>query len=249
MPAAIIAGSLIYEIPGMELKEKTVDTPYGKTLVYEVEGARSEVVFLPRHGLDHDTPPHKINYRANIKALEMLGVKRVLAANAVGSINKQVAPLELVVLSDFIDFTSNREATFFDGGEQGVTHVDVSTPYCPYLSQKLLHVAAKYDTCIHPRGVYVCTNGPRLESPAEIKMFDLLGGDVVGMTGLPEAVLAKELGLCYASVAFSINWAAGFQDTIEFTSDAEGLKKMQENLLNMLLETIATTSDDQCCSE
>lgn len=248
MPAAIIAGTLMYEVPNMTLTEKIIDTPYGRALVYEVQGAESEVLFLPRHGLKHDTPPHKINYRANLKALEILGVKRVIAVNAVGSINKEVAPLDLVVLSDYLDFTSGRELSFFDGGDSGVKHVDMSKPYCSYLREKILALAPTYDIRIHPQGVYVCTNGPRLESPAEIRMYDRLGGDVVGMTGLPEVVLAKELDLCYASVAFSINWAAGFMDTIEFTSDKDALKKMQKNLLELLLETIETTTDEECCN-
>ncbi len=246
MPAAIIAGTLMYDIPGMTLIEKSIDTPYGRTLIYEVRGAGTELIFLPRHGLQHDTPPHKINYRANLKALEMLDVKRVIAVNAVGSINKGVAPLDIVVLSDYLDFTSGRELSFFDGGDSGVKHVDMSTPYSPYLREQILALAPNYDIRIHPRGVYVCTNGPRLESPAEIRMYEKLGGDVVGMTGLPEAVLAKELDLCYASVSFSINWAAGFMDTIEFISDAEGLKKMQKNLMELLLKTVETTTDDEC---
>lgn len=249
MPAAIIAGTLMYEIPEMTLNEMTIETPYGSALVYEVQGAGSDLIFLPRHGIKHDTPPHKINYRANIKALEMLDVKRVIAVNAVGSINKEIAPLDLVVVSDYLDFTSGREATFFDGGSSGVSHVDMSEPYCSYLSEKILSLAPKYDTRIHPRGVYVCTNGPRLESPAEIKMYDQLGGDVVGMTGLPETVLARELDLCFASVSFSINWAAGYMETIEFASDPVGLKKMQKDLIELLLETIDTTSDDECYKE
>lgn len=247
MPVAIIAGTLMYDLPGMTLVERETETIYGNVLLYDVQEAGIELVYLPRHGLEHDTPPHEINYRANLKALANLGVKRVLAVNAVGSINVQISPLDLVVLSDFLDFTSNREATFFDGGDSGVEHVDMSDPYCPYLRERLLRLAARYDTRIHPRGVYVCTNGPRLESPAEIKMFDLLGGDVVGMTGLPEAVLARELDICYASVGFSINWAAGFEDKIEFSTDAQGLQSMKQDLLDLLLETLATTSDAECC--
>jgi 5'-methylthioadenosine phosphorylase len=248
MPAAIIAGTLIYQIPGMQLIEKKLETPYGSAVVYEIKGAENEVIFLPRHGLEHDTPPHKVNYRANLKALDSLGVKRIIAVNAVGSINKDINPLDLVVISDYLDFTSSRESTFFDGGKSGVEHVDMSTPYCPYLRDRLNQLAPDYKLTVHPHGVYVCTNGPRLESPAEIKMFAQLGGDVVGMTGLPEAVLAKELGLCYASVSFSINWAAGYQDKIEFTTDAEGLKRMQENLISLLLKTLETTADEECCN-
>ncbi len=249
MPAAIIAGTLVYEIHGMDLQEKIITTSYGEAVVYELKGARSDVLFLPRHGLKHDTPPHKINYRANLKALEQCGVKRILAVNAVGSINKEIAPLDLAVLSDFLDFTSNRESTFFDGGKLGVKHVDVSSPYCPYLRQTLLNVADEMKIPIHSEAVYACTNGPRLETPAEIRMYDQLGGDVVGMTGIPEAVLAKELEICYAAVAFSINWAAGFQESVEFTTDTDGLQKMKINLLDLLLGVIASSTDSECCTE
>ncbi len=235
------------KIPGLELREQRIQTAYGSVRVYHLEGLSTEAVFLPRHGLSHDTPPHAINYRANLKALECLGVKRVLAVNAVGSISEEISPLDLVLLSDFIDFTSNRESTFFGGGKQGVEHVDMSSPYCPYLRKSLLDLAPKFDLSIHSHGVYVCTNGPRLESPAEIKMFGLLGGDVVGMTGLPEVVLAKELGLCYAAVAFSINWAAGIQESVEFVSDSSGLDRMRRNLIQLLTDTIAATSDAECC--
>ncbi len=245
MSVAIIAGTAIYDIPSAALKEETVETPYGTALVYRAQG---DLIFLARHGIKHDTPPHKINYRANVKALEILGVKRVLAANAVGSINKEIPPLGLALVTDFLDFTSNREHTFFDGGDSGVTHVDMNTTYCPTLNKQLLALAPDFDVDLRPGAVYVCTNGPRLESPAEIRMYAQLGGDVVGMTGIPEATLARELGLCYAALAFSVNWAAGIEKTIQFVGDSARFDKIKTNILALFIETLKTTSDGDCCA-
>lgn len=247
MPVAIIAGTAIYDIPNTSLKEEIIETPYGTATVYQAQGDFKDLIFLTRHGINHNTPPHKINYRANIKALEILGVKRVLAVNAVGSINKEIPPLGLALVTDFLDFTSNRENTFFDGGNNGVKHVDMSITYCPMLRQRLLALASNFDIVIRPEAVYVCTNGPRLETPAEIRMYAQMGGDVVGMTGIPEATLARELGLCYASVAFSINWAAGIKETIEFAADSDSLDKIKRNILTLCIETLKTTSDADCC--
>lgn len=249
MPVAIIAGTAIYEIPGITLQEEIVETPYGTALVYRGEREYDDLIFLARHGIKHDTPPHKVNYRANIKALEILGVKRVLAANAVGSINKQIPPLGLALLTDFLDFTSNRENTFFDGGDSGVKHVDMSIPYCPLLNERLLELAPNFQLDIYPEAVYVSSNGPRLESPAEIRMFAQLGGDVVGMTGIPEATLARELGLCYAAVAFSVNWAAGIEKKIRFVGASENFDVLKSNLLALFIETLKTTSDHECCDQ
>jgi len=247
MSVAIIAGTAIDDIPGTILKEEIVETPYGSALIYRVERGADDLVFLARHGINHDTPPHKINYRANIKALEMIGVKRVLATNAVGSINKEIPPLGLALITDFLDFTSNRESTFFDGGAGGLKHVDMSVTYSPTLNKQLLALAPSFDLKLRPEAVYVCTNGPRLESPAEIRMYAQLGGDVVGMTGIPEATLARELGLCYAAIAFSVNWAAGIEETIRFVPDSASFDKIRANIPALFIETLKTTSDADCC--
>jgi len=247
MPVAIIAGTAIYEIPGTPLQEETIETTYGPARIHRVEGDTGDLIFLARHGIKHDTPPHKVNYRANIKALEMLGVKRVLAANAVGSINKEIPPLGLALVTDFLDFTSNRESTFFDGGDSGVKHVDMSITYCPMLREQLLALAPSFDIHLRPEAVYVSTNGPRLESPAEIRMYAQLGGDVIGMTGIPEATLARELGLCYAAVAFSVNWAAGIEETIQFVGASDSFEVIKANILALFIETLKITSDEDCC--
>ncbi|MEN8173698.1 MAG: MTAP family purine nucleoside phosphorylase [Chloroflexota bacterium] len=247
MSVAIIAGTAVYNIPGKTLIEDTVQTPYGPAKIHRVEGDTDDLIFLARHGITHDTPPHKVNYRANIKALEMLGVKRVLAANAVGSINKEIPPLGLTLVTDFLDFTSNREHTFFDGGDSGVKHIDMSITYCPALNKQLLALAPDFNIDLRPEAVYVSTNGPRLESPAEIRMYAQLGGDVVGMTGIPEATLARELGLCYAAVAFSVNWAAGIEETINFVGQSDSFDQIKANILALFIETLKTTSDQDCC--
>ncbi|TFG72197.1 MAG: S-methyl-5'-thioinosine phosphorylase [Anaerolineales bacterium] len=249
MPVAIIAGTMVYSIPGKELKEEIIETPYGPARINRVAGGAEDLIFLARHGIQHDTPPHKINYRANIKALEMLGVKRVLATNAVGSINEDIPPLGLAVLTDFLDFTSGRESTFFDGGDSGVSHVDMSIPYCPALNTQLLALAPSFDIQLRHEAVYVCTNGPRLESPAEIRAYAQMGGDVVGMTGIPEATLARELGLCYAALAFSVNWAAGIEKTIRFVGSSGNFEKIKANMLALFIETLRTTRDEDCCKQ
>ncbi len=247
MPVAIIAGTAIYEIPGVTLREEIVETPYGPALVYRGKRKTEDLIFLARHGIHHDTPPHKINYRANIKALEMLGVKRILATNAVGSISKEIPPLGVALVSDFLDFTSNREGTFFDGGSSGLKHVDMSLTYCPMLRRQLQAQAPAFGIDLHPEAVYVCTNGPRLESPAEIRMYAHLGGDVVGMTGIPEATLARELGLCYAAVAFSVNWAAGIEETIRFVGDSTKFATVKASILALFMAVLEATSDADCC--
>ncbi|MBI9044617.1 MAG: MTAP family purine nucleoside phosphorylase [Anaerolineaceae bacterium] len=236
MPVGIIAGTAIYDIPGIELEEKSVSTPYGDTLVFQGKGDHEDLFFLPRHGPTHTNPPHKVNYRANIKALEQLGIKKVLAAYAIGSINPEMPPLSLMVIRDFMDFTSGREATFFDGGVNKVKHVELSEAYDAELSETIVEMAGKRGIAIHPNAVYAAMNGPRLETPAEIRMLKMLGADVVGMTGVPEVVLARELDIRFAAVGFSINWAAGIEKTIIFYE--KELPKLKKDLLTLFIDTL-----------
>lgn len=247
MESAIITGTGIYEIPGFEFVQKQVDTPYGPAQVYIGRKDGFDLIFLARHGLDHTTPPHKINYRANIKALQMLGVKRVLATYAVGSINREISPMGLALLSDFLDFTNNRPLSFFDGGKTGLAHTSMNVPYCPALGRKILELAPSFDLQIRSKSVYVATNGPRFETPAEIRMYDKLGGDVVGMTGVPEVVLARELNIHYAAVAFSINWAAGLEENLEFVSG--DIAKLRQKLVSLLVQTLQELETLDCRCE
>jgi len=247
MESAIITGTGIYQIPGFEFVQKTIDTLYGQALVNIGVQDDFELAFLARHGLEHTMPPHKINYRANLKALQILGVKRVLAANAVGSINREIPPMGLALLTDFLDFTSGRAFTFYDGGDSGLAHTNMDEPYCPALRKKVLELAPEFDLAVTPQAVYVAANGPRFESPAEIKMYARLGGDVVGMTGMPELVLARELGMHYAAVAYSINWAAGLEEEMTFVSDQ--MAEIRQLLALLLVNTLKEQNFDSCDCE
>jgi 5'-methylthioadenosine phosphorylase len=244
---AIIGGTGIYDIPGVVLEECVVDTAYGPALVHVGRGASSDLVFLARHGPEHRTPPHRINYRANLKALQMLGVRMIAAANAVGSINREIPPRGLVLLDDFLDFTSGRPQTFYEGGSGGVAHTVLSHPYCTALRQRLLALAPEFDLPLHPRGTYVATNGPRFETPAEIRMYEKMGGDVVGMTGVPEVALARELRMHYAAIAFSINWAAGIEESIIVVR--EGMAEIRQRMLALMLKALRMPLEPGCDCE
>lgn len=209
---AIIGGSGVdhpdlFADPG----EQRIVTPYGTAEVVLGRFAGQPVVFLRRHGAGHALPPHRVNYRANIWALASLGVERVIATAAVGALRREpdLAPGRLVLCDQFLDFTRGRPQTFHEGGAEGVVHADVTEPYCPALRNLLREAADRTGVPVRAAGTYVCTEGPRFETAAEIRMFARLGGDVVGMTGIPEVVLAREKGLCYATVAMVANLAAG----------------------------------------
>lgn len=208
MKTAVIAGTGIYNISGVRFEQQVVKTPYGEALVNHCRGGEADgLIFLARHGLEHHTPPHNINYRANLKALQMLGVKAVLATNAVGSISREIPPAGLALLTNFLDFTSGRAYSFYDGGKSGLVHTNMDNPYCPALRRRILELAPQFDLNIRPGATYVATNGPRFETPAEIRMYEKLGGDVVGMTGVPEVVLARELARSSVSLVIS-TWAS-----------------------------------------
>jgi purine nucleoside phosphorylase len=247
MKSAIITGTGIYAIPGFDLEKKQIDTSFGPALVNIARRDDFELIYLARHGLDHSTPPHNINYRANMKALQMLGVERVLATYAVGSISRDIPPMAMTVLTDFLDFTSGRPLSFFEGGKTGLAHIDLNEPYCPVLRNKLLTLAPDFDLDLHPEAVYACTNGPRLETPAEIRMYGMLGGDVIGMTGVPEVVLARELNMHFAAVAYSINWAAGLEAEMSFVGDKMG--DLSNRLAALLIKTLQEQDEFDCGCE
>lgn len=247
MNVAIIAGTDIYNIPGVALVPHTVETPYGPVELFRAGEPHEGLIFLPRHGPQHTTPPHRVNYRANMKALAMMGVKAALAAYAVGSINPQIPPRGLVALDDFLDFTSGRNSTFFDGGDSGVAHTIMSPPYCPTLRRQLLDNAPAFGLDMRPTGTYICTNGPRFETPGEIRAYARLGGDVVGMTGAQEATLARELGIHFAAVALSINWAAGVEPTLNIVS--EGMEEVRAALLALFIHTLENLPTFDCLCE
>lgn len=244
---AIIAGSGMEE--GFEIVSKQkVRTAYGEVEVAYVLLEGVKTIFLPRHGFKHTVPPHSINYRANIASLKKLGVDRVIATQAVGSINEMFKPGDVVIVNDFIDFTKGRPSTFFEGPK--VVHADLTEPYCREVRACLIEGCRRAGLRTYERGVYVCTEGPRFESPAEIRMFKILGGDVVGMTGLPEAILAREASICYASLCIVTNMAAGMQNKITASEVEEVVKKMRPNIIKALAEALKLTSEKcgyGCC--
>jgi 5'-methylthioadenosine phosphorylase len=247
MKQAIIGGTGFYGIPNLKLTPKQTPTRFGTVELLEGEDEWSELVFLPRHGPKHEFPPHRINYRANMLALKQLGVERALAIFTVGSLHEDVPPHSLVALDQFIDFTHGRESTYFDGGGSGLVHTMVTEPFCPALRQHLLEKAPEFSLQIHPTGTYVCVEGPRFETAAEVRMFAQLGGHVVGMTGIPEIPLARELGIHYAAVAISVNWGAGLKGPLEI--DTEGIEQVRSLLLSLFMELLRSPRLLQCSCE
>lgn len=207
---AIIGGTGVYDPAILDnVREAVIETPYGSAGMRIGTYRGQEIAFVARHGFGHTVPPHLINYKANIAALKILGVERVIATSAVGSLNPKMKPGMFVFVDQFIDFAKSQVRTFFDGGEHGVVHLDFTEPYCPEIRAQMEAGARANGIDAISGGCYVCLDGPRFETPAEIRMFRQLGGDIAGMTGVPEAVLAREAQLCYASVAMVTNWAAG----------------------------------------
>ncbi|GAA5317217.1 MAG: S-methyl-5'-thioinosine phosphorylase [Candidatus Pelagadaptatus aseana] len=213
---ALIGGSgLSHGLSGFDVaEERPVDTVYGQTSAPLQFGqlAGSEMVFLPRHGGSHSLAPHKINYRANVSALQQSGVERIVAVNAVGGITKDMGPGVIAIPHQLIDYTWGRQSTFFDGEHNPLQHVDFSDPYTAELRQLLLAAGSNAGIQCVDYGVYGCTQGPRLETAAEIERMRRDGCDLVGMTAMPEAALAREMGIEYAAVCLVVNWGAGLQD-------------------------------------
>ncbi|MGE5337423.1 MAG: S-methyl-5'-thioinosine phosphorylase [Gemmatimonadota bacterium] len=213
---AIIGGSGLAKLSTLaRTRRQVMRTPYGEpsgALTFG-ELAGREVVFLARHGYGHTIAPHEINYRANIWALKELQVDGVLAVASVGGIRADFGPGALVVPDQIIDYSHSRKATFYEGADAPVTHVDFTWPYAQRIRRLLLDAAARCGEAVADGGVYACTQGPRLETAAEIERIARDGGDLVGMTGMPEASLAREAGLEYATLCVVVNHAAGRGDS------------------------------------
>lgn len=209
---AIIGGTGMTQLANLEITHRQViRTPYGEPSGALTFGRIKDhnVVFLARHGYGHTIPPHEINYRANIWALASQNITRIVAVASVGGIRDQFGPGKLVLPNQIIDYTYGRKFTFFEGGEKAVTHVDFTEPYCPKLRKLVLKAAKAAKIELVDGGVYGATQGPRLETAAEINRMERDGCDLVGMTGMPEAALAREQGISYATLAVVANHAAG----------------------------------------
>jgi 5'-methylthioadenosine phosphorylase len=232
-PVGIITGTGTTEQFDLS-RPKTIRTRYGRSNVFFHEGG--DYVVLPRHGAHHKSPPHGINYRANIAALAKLGVRRVIATSAVGSMKKGFVVGEIGTPDQFLDFTKRRESTFFD---HSVVHTDMTYPYSRRLNRELSVAAKKTGIDLRQNLVYVCTEGPRFETAAEIRMYKTLGGDVVGMTGVPEVVLAREMNLEYASVVMATNWAAGMQPKVSHEEVLRVMKRSGKTVKELIEATVA----------
>lgn len=246
---AIIGGTGVYDPRILNnVYEQSVETPYGdvKFKVGELDGRA--IAFIPRHGSKHSIPPHLINYRANIWAMKQVGVQQIIATTAVGSLNIAMQPGDFVLVDQFLDFTKNRITTFYEGGDHGVVHVDVTHPYCSTVRAKLMQAAREHGIKVHEAGTYVCTEGPRFETPAEITMFAKLGGDVVGMTNVPEVVLAREAEMCYATVSMVTNYAAGISpQPLTHSEVIDTMRANKENIKQLILTTFKLLEIDNDC--
>lgn len=246
---AIIGGTGLYDPRILEnVREEKIVTPYGDVEYKVGDYAGRSVAFIPRHGSKHSIPPHLINYRANIWAMKRIGVQCIIATTAVGSLNLAMAPGHFVFTDQFLDFTKSRVTTFYEGGERGVVHVDVSEPYCPSLRKILAAAAQANEIAAHDKGTYVCTEGPRFETPAEIKAFALLGGDLVGMTNVPEVVLAREAEMCYATVSMVTNYAAGISpQPLTHHEVLETMRVNMENIKKLVMDAIGRLDPEADC--
>lgn len=215
---AIIGGTGLSRLAGLDItRREIVRTPFGEPsgpLTFGKVGD-AEVCFLARHGYGHTLAPHEVNYRANIWAMREVGASRVIAVNSVGGISPELGPGVIAIPDQIIDYTWGRRHTFFEGPEAPVKHVDFTHPYCAVTRKLLADAATRAGIPFINTGVYAATQGPRLETAAEIAKLRRDGATMVGMTGMPEASLARELDLPYAAVALSVNHAAGLGDSKE----------------------------------
>jgi 5'-methylthioinosine phosphorylase len=237
MSLAIIGGTGLTKLDGLEItRREVVHTPYGEPSGPITHGEQhgKEVLFLARHGYGHTIPPHRVNYRANLWALKHLGVERVVAVAAVGGITERMSPTVIAFPDQIIDYTWSRNHTFFEADLTHVTHIDFTYPYDQSLRETLMKAAQAAKLDYVDGGTYAATQGPRLETAAEIRRLAQDGCDMVGMTGMPEAVLARELDMAYASCAVVVNWAAGLQGIVSMTDIQESLKEGMTRVRSLL---------------
>jgi 5'-methylthioadenosine phosphorylase len=231
----IFGGTGIYDSGLLqEVKEITVDTPYGKpsnSITIGVFKGR-KVAFMPRHGKKHTIPPHLINYRANIWAFKQLGVTRIIAPSAVGSLKEELAPGQFVLPSQFIDFTKSRKGTFSDDGR--VIHISVADPFCPELQSAILGAAKAQNISVHRDCTYVCIEGPRFSTKAESRFFKSTGADIIGMTLIPECQLAREAQICYASISTVTDYDVWAEKPVTAKEVLETLSKNVQNTKRLL---------------
>jgi len=246
---AIIGGTGIrYKEIFTDIEDITMKNLYGEVNLKSVNYNGKTVIFLERHGKGHSLAPHEVNYRANIMALHELGVERIIATAAVGAVNPKYKVGSFLLIDDFMDFTKQRNSTFFENTKDGIMHVDMSEPYCRELRNIILEASSTAGISVHDGGTYVCTEGPRFETKAEIKAYSILGADVVGMTNVPEVVLAREKGICYSAIAMVTNYAAGISSNILTHKEViDNMKQMSNYLRSLLLAAIDIMPEKREC--
>lgn len=231
----IFGGTGIYDSGLLkEAKEIIVDTPYGRPSDAITVGIFKDkkIAFMPRHGKKHTIPPHLINYRANIWAFKELGIKRIIAPSAVGSLKEELAPGDFVLPSQFIDFTKSRKGTFSDDGR--VIHISVADPFCPELQSAILGAAKTQNIPVHKDRTYVCIEGPRFSTKAESRFFKSIGADIIGMTLVPECQLAREAQICYASISTVTDYDVWAEKPVTAKEVMETLSKNVQNTKKLL---------------
>lgn len=246
---AIIGGTGLTQLDNLNITRRLiVRTPYGEPSQPLIFGeiAGREVIFLARHGNGHTIPPHEVNYRANIAALHLQGVTQIAAVATVGGIHPDLAPGMLAIPHQIIDYTQGRKNTFYDGIELPVKHVDFTDPYCPQLRTKWQQAAASIGESIVDNGVYAVMQGPRLETAAEINRLERDGATMVGMTGMPEAVLARELGISYAAICPVANHAAGRGDSVHGIQYEEVMVKLNHTMSRVRNIIAQLVSQSEC---
>ena len=245
----IFGGTGIYDSGLLEnAQEVDIDTPYGKssdTITVGVFKGR-KIAFLPRHGKKHTIPPHMINFKANIWAFKELGVTRIIAPSAVGSLKKELEPGHFALPSQFIDFTKSREGSFSEEGK--VIHISVADPFCPELQSSILQVTNKQDLKMHKDCTYVCIEGPRFSTKAESKFYRSTGADIIGMTLVPECQLAREAQICYASISTVTDYDVWAEKPVTAKEVLETLSKNVEKTKKILIELIDNIPKTKSCS-
>ena len=249
----IFGGSGFYKLMD-QAEQVSIETPFGTPSAPLTIGTLSgkQVAFLPRHGLHHQYPPHKINYRANAWAMKSLGVSRIIAPCAVGSLHKHLAPGHFVIGDQYVDRTCGRADTFYDGPK--TTHVSAADPYCPELRSLAEKAGTKAGITMHPHGTVVVIQGPRFSTRAESKWFATMGWDVVNMSQYPEVHLARELELCVVNISLVTDYDCGFEDLPPVSHEAvvkvfnQNLEKLKHLLIN-LLEAIPAERNNCACAQ
>ncbi len=252
MNKAIIGGTGVDSLPGLT-GPYIIDTDYGQVETFRFVLNGEEILFLPRHGRKHESPPHAINYRAQMAALKQEGITYIYALATSGSMDTSIREGSIVVIEDFLDFTTSRIKTYFDGSDSVVAHTDMSDPYCKNLRSVFAQTARKKGISVHTGGIYVCTEGPRFESKAEIAMFSKMGGTLVGMTGIPEVFLAKELGMCYAAIGLISNMACGIQnENLAQIDHGKMVSQAKQSVMDIIIDIFSSAelTQDLCdCSK